>query len=278
MYEYEKIITDKHLPIKLQHFFIEKEEHAMHKHWHKSLEIIIPVHGTVKLWINGKQAKVKRGDIYIINSRDVHQMYWIEDTSYYEGYCLQIDYQYMLASNPRLKYIYFNNPKDKRMTNTIIRIIDVIVRAYNKHNENTLLYIESHILLLLYVLCENLGVYQDDQVKEKSNDKRIHDIVSYMEIHYYEDLTIESIANHFHLSTRYLSTIFKEQLGISPKEYLTRYRLKKAEESLVETNYTIIDIAMSHGFSNLNSFFREFKKHYGQTPLQYRKMNVRFYI
>ena len=61
------------------------------------------------------------------------------------------------------------------------------------------------------------------------------------------------------------------QFGISPQEYLKRYRLEISKRRLDYTELSVADIVREIHFSSIAAFHREFKKLYGQTPSQYRR-------
>ena len=65
---------------------------------------------------------------------------------------------------------------------------------------------------------------------------------------------------------------FRALLGVSPIEYLLRLKLERARELLVTTNDNIDAIAYNTGFEYGNYFARQFKKHYGMQPGEYRKL------
>ena len=68
MIQYEKIELDYQLPIKLLDIYFEDHHTKTAKHYHNSIEILIPVLGTLKLFLNDKEILIPQGSLYIINS------------------------------------------------------------------------------------------------------------------------------------------------------------------------------------------------------------------
>ena len=73
------------------------------------------------------------------------------------------------------------------------------------------------------------------------------------------------------LTPRRMTDIFKQEYGVTPKEYADSLRLRAAKEMLAATQDRVIDVAYQAGFSSLAAFNRFFKQQTGQTPTQYRK-------
>ena len=271
MYQYEKIQADSHLPIKLYDFYLEKESHEMVKHWHNGLEIVIPVIGSLNIWLNNNEFILPDGEILIINSRDIHQLYWTEDTDIYKGYSIQIKYDYIKKCCNVDGDIRFKQPKDDNIIKYLKKTIFRIIQAYEMSSKFTSILIESEIMMLLFILCNNLIEDHHDHIKSQKYKKQIVDMVDYLEIHYKENLSIEIVADHFNMSERYFSKFFKDHMGISPKKYLNLFRLKKVTDLLEETDYPVIDIAYANGFTSLSSFYNLFNHTFGKTPAEYRK-------
>ena len=73
------------------------------------------------------------------------------------------------------------------------------------------------------------------------------------------------------LSTCYFSRLFKQVKGWSFTEYLTHVRMEEARKLLVNTSYSVAEIAMRVGFRDARYFSQVFKKHVGKTPELYRR-------
>lgn len=95
-------------------------------------------------------------------------------------------------------------------------------------------------------------------------------IIDYIDHNFQSDIYLETIAEQFHTSSKYLSRLIKNHLGISFGDYLARLRIEKAKELLTETDMAINDIVEKAGFNSRNTFIRTFKKHVGMVPSEYR--------
>ncbi|WP_254285403.1 cupin domain-containing protein, partial [Thomasclavelia ramosa] len=127
MYKYEKVEHDNELPTKLHDFYIEDNiGEPIEKHWHRSIEILIPLYGSFILWINGNKVKITAGNIYIINSQDIHAIQAIEGERIYKGYALQIKYDYLRESYHDIDKIYFQQPNQQINKLLMAKIIDII--------------------------------------------------------------------------------------------------------------------------------------------------------
>lgn len=83
-------------------------------------------------------------------------------------------------------------------------------------------------------------------------------------------VTVEELAARQHISRKYLSALFDRYEGVSPKQYLTRLRLERAEVLLASTAYPVTDIAGSVGYPDVLAFSRFFRTHTGMSPTEYR--------
>ena len=274
---YEKIELDKNLPIKLIYFYYDKPINSKIRHWHRSLEIIIPIIGyTVIEEINNgvhNKFKIQKGDFYVINCRSIHSFDAANRSPLYEGYALQISYEYLDSLCTIDKY-HFNQPnlEDK---DEILNVLMNIISCYKIDETFINIRIRSLIDQLIYLLMKKTSKNNEKylSIKSNKNSNRINHIMKYINNHYNENITVSDIADHLEMSRTYLSKLFKNNMGINIKEYISNIRLQHAIDDLIMTDYPIIDIALNNGFPNIKSFNSYFKKEYKQSPLEYRKHN-----
>ncbi|WDV04928.1 MULTISPECIES: bifunctional transcriptional activator/DNA repair enzyme AdaA [Lysinibacillus] len=98
-------------------------------------------------------------------------------------------------------------------------------------------------------------------------------ITEYIDQHFTEKLTLDSLASICHGSPYHMHRTFKKIKGITPVEYIQLVRVHTAKKYLIQTNKAIGDIAISVGMTNTPYFITLFKKKTGLTPAQFRQMS-----
>ena len=96
-------------------------------------------------------------------------------------------------------------------------------------------------------------------------------ILEYINLHYAEDLCLESMALMTETSPKYFSNFFKKAIGTNFVEYLNKVRIQHAKELLKNTDTLVSDIGEKVGYANSSTFTSTFKKYSGISPLEYRK-------
>ena len=104
----------------------------------------------------------------------------------------------------------------------------------------------------------------------EGREERIVEIISCIK-NDYKNVTLDTLAETFHLSKPYLSKYIKDKAGMTFQEAVRKERMKKARGLLRETSLTVEAVAAEVGYENVEHFNRLFKKSYHMTPVQYRK-------
>lgn len=99
------------------------------------------------------------------------------------------------------------------------------------------------------------------------------DVISYINDHICEQLTLQTLADKAGLSPFYFTRLFKKETGYTPHEYIILSRINIAKFFLKSTAYSIKEICFSSGFSSESSFCTTFRKICGMTPSEYRENN-----
>ena len=104
---------------------------------------------------------------------------------------------------------------------------------------------------------------------ENTGSERIRKVIEYLNENYNQDLSLQSIADHFHIHKVYLSRSFKEETGINLNSYLSFLRIEKAKLLLCMKTYRTNEIAYMVGFNNTQNFYNVFRKLVGCSPSDY---------
>lgn len=118
-----------------------------------------------------------------------------------------------------------------------------------------------------------INVIREIKVKHKDRtSSTITLIKEYINQHYTEDISLDKLSKVFDLSPSYLSQLFKNEVGISYIEYLTKKRIDYAKRLLMESEQSVGEICTMVGYLDQKHFFRTFKKHTKMSPTEYRKL------
>ena len=104
--------------------------------------------------------------------------------------------------------------------------------------------------------------------------KDLQQVQEYLDRHFREKLTLDSVAKTFYMSKYYLAHRIRQQLGVTLLEYLQHRRVSHAKQLLRFSDLTIEEIARDCGMEDPNYFSRTFRKVEGISPARYRKMWV----
>jgi len=139
----------------------------------------------------------------------------------------------------------------------------------NFENATSLLQLQHNILGSLKYLSEQMF-----NRREGHADETFIQVKAYMLEHFASDLQLNQVADFVHLHPNYFSTLFRQKIGMTFREYLRKIRIDAAKEYIIDGNYTIGVIAEKVGYGDTAHFFRAFKNVTGMTPKTYKKRNA----
>ncbi|MCT4686451.1 response regulator transcription factor [Vallitalea sp.] len=101
--------------------------------------------------------------------------------------------------------------------------------------------------------------------------KIIREIISYCNNNFDKTINLVDLAEHFHISSSYLSQLFSKEVGTPLSKYLTNLRIEKAKEILKTSNLRVYEIAEMVGYCDVKYFLKVFKKNVGVSPQVFRE-------
>ena len=248
---------------------------SLHRHFHLSCEMVFVESGKAEFIIDGQRYLAQKNSVVFINSYEHHEVNIIEQPYHRYFTMVQVDELERALSSSVLPGIFKNRPAGfihcvslDEFGEEPGRLFAALFREeagdapYAKQMVKGLL---EQILILVYRACP-----QNFVARENSASSRVREIQRYIEQHFTEEIRIAELAERFFVNHCYLTHIFKEQVGYSPKQYILLNRLSYAKELLETTDLQISQISCQCGFGDTNNFIRSFREWFGIAPNQYR--------
>ncbi len=183
-----------------------------------------------------------------------------------------IDYMYVMQRAEAFKkYIYHFSPAHfHQVESKFLRLLEeTMAERYGSDASR-------HICLCDLILTINRIIYEEEHIKVGSDELTLfQNIISYIEEHLEEPLSLEDIAGTFFVSKYYVAHLFKDSLGISLHQYIIKKRLEECREAIVGGK-SITGTYEAFGFRDYSSFFKAFKKEYGISPKEYQNIYINF--
>jgi len=253
-------------------------------HWHEEIEIIYIESGEFLIHINWNPYTAKAGEVFFINSAEVHQITATTENSIHYAILfnpkiLKFEWHDPLGQKPllslinqRLKFLPHVNDQTE-LNSQIIKEIKHIIAVEENNKPSRTMMIKSALLEIFSLLIDHESVVKEEIILKKDRDKAklARKIMTYVNDFYSQKLSIEKIANELNLSPSHFSKVFKTIFEQTFVEYLTNVRIEKACIFLGQTDMFIIDISLNVGFDNFSYFIKKFKKIKGMTPGAYRQ-------
>lgn len=124
--------------------------------------------------------------------------------------------------------------------------------------------------LLLNIIDNNLTF----NIDYKYYNTYIRKSIRYIHENYNKNITIDEISDYLNINKSYFCNLFKESTGVTFSYFLNYLRIEKSKNLLLNTDLSLLDIAIEVGYNSQNYFTIIFKKYLNQTPSQYRKKGL----
>lgn len=246
-------------------------------HWHKAVELLLFVKGKVTCNFENTNRQFKRGDIYIINSHEVHETKCTRNAVYL---CIHIDPYMMCHFVPTFDQMRFSLAFDaedqtraiayeqlRSHMQEILRQTEETTEPAHKLERQARLYAVAALLVKYF--SHPLAV--EETKLQRSDMTRLEPLLEYIQLHHSEELPLDEAVDFMGLNKEYFCRLFKKNMGVSYLQYVYQVRTTAVCRELETTEDPIGEIAERHGFRDskmLNQYFREI---YGCTPSEKRK-------
>lgn len=155
--------------------------------------------------------------------------------------------------------------------NKVIRMFEDMLYEYEHYDSNSEFIIEGILNHLIITILREGKIAESANLQLNIQDDTITGILSYFDLHYAENPSIEALAGIAGLSESHFMKRFRECVGSSYKTYLNCYKIRLAQSILLNTQKPISQISEELGFCNANYFCKIFSRICGKSPREFRK-------
>lgn len=261
-------------------FFIEyiKQTHQTNmtvQHYHDTYEIYLHISGERKLFLNDICYTLRKGDLAIFKP---FQLHYTEsgNTNCYE--------RYVLNFAPKSLSFFLNEAEIhmlfEKLDSCVIHLNNDQFQTLYRYFKQITKFVEHKSFLsqkLLYSAVFQLVMEISDLpeinevVTTQSIPTEIAKVIHYINNHYQENIDLDSLSFHVHMSKYHFCRVFHQTTGATFLEYLYNVRLTKVHRLLFDTKIPLKEIAMKTGFTSTAHLSRIFRQVYHVSPREFRK-------
>jgi len=258
------------------------EDNIYERHCHNGYELLYIIKGEGTYVVEGTEYQIKPNTLLIARPCEFHcispdkNMEYERDVLIFNEHALYNSTvaELSMLTQPATKsgVIYFT---DQNKISAICAIFKQMKdtetmfegRKNKKEKEETML--SSLLTQLLLILS-----LEDSITNERDEHELMHNVMSYVNRHLFDELSLDRIAQRFFISKYYLCRAFKEYAGISLFSYITAKRIVMADQ-LIERGESATEAAYKVGFGSYSSFYRAYIKQNGHPPVrEYTKKQI----
>ena len=247
--------------------------------WHNEMEIV-HTKAELALYINDTCHEAAPGDVFFINPRQIHSAVRRGPG---EVYAVVFDLNLLRMPDPgapsnqlideilRQSKRFVTKPeRDSALYRKTLELFENI----EEYSRKPIRYgAESYSLLsCLYgimAVCLKTDSFAELSDKSRGSMRYVMELIDYINEHYREPLTAETLSKQMNLSPTYLYSLFRTYLGVTPLNYINSVRLREAY-GLLEEGRSVTEAASAVGIPNVSYFIKLFKSATGVTPFQWK--------
>ena len=247
-------------------------------HHHDFYEVDFLISGDVTYVIESRVYHVQPGQMLIINPRELHQVYIQSDAAPYERYMLWIAPGLLQSlssdqtdlcrcfdmSRPNYGNLLHLSAEQQR---TIPSMMGALLHEQEQPAYGSDL-LRQNLLTELMVHINRLADLPATVIEDAGGETVVAQVINYINTHYHEPLSLDSLAERFFVSKYHLSHEFTKQMGTGIYQFIQRKRLLIARQLLAQGQKPVEVYALC-GFGDYPAFFRAFRKIYGLSPREY---------
>ncbi len=242
-------------------------------HWHPELEFVYMIDGSLNVMMNGQEKTIHDDEFYFCDSKQLHYTRVPDNKANYRYIVLLISNEFLRRFHSECIFDITDTDAYLGIKRQLKKLVDIALQPEEKHTSGSL---DLKKNIVIFEICDILlsrCISTDPKyiVTAANYGKYAKTIIDYVGKNYTKDLSLTFLSELVGLTPQYLSKYFKKETNMGINQYINLVRLENANKYLLNSNDTIMDVALEHGFADVKTYVRACKATYGMTPSQIRK-------
>lgn len=259
------------------------QQNDFQEHDHHFFELVYVTSGTAEHTLNGSRSILKPNDFFFIDLGSYHSFEhaknlelinclflpeFIDETL--QG-CDSLD---ALLHSSMIRYSRLTvgqtwadrifHDENGKIGTLLSEMVDEYEHKQFGSNEIFRCHLKEILIFTLRMLVQPAKAYSDSIINE---------VISFVNKHYHKPLTLQTFCDQTHYNLSYISRRFKQETGMTFREYVQKIRIEKACELLAGSDMTVSEIARAVGYDDIQFFHSVFKRLLHMTPKEYQKLS-----
>lgn len=251
-------------------------------HWHNELEILYPLSGKADIQLSQSTHSLLKRHLLVVESGCLHSTH--SETGSAMFLCIHISKDVLRDYLPELDTLHITCSPDIVTDDNfkqyleLCQMLDNLTKLYIREAPAFYLEADGIVLQIMGRLAEYFSSPSapDLSPADTLSSERIHQIITFVEEHFHEPITLDDAAGLLGLGREYFCRFIKKNMGMTFLQYLNEIRASHVYYDLIYTDLPVMEIMEKNGFTNQKLFNRTFRSLYGCTPTEARKQGLSY--
>ena len=264
---YDPIISRLNLKEILSSYYqIRKGSYQSGREKNSFYELIYVDHGEMDVTVDDETYHMQKYDLMLYHPGQKHSLETTEDSS-----CSYMSIAFTMDTGIKgnLKNRVFHTRKD--LYQTLTRFMKAIQEDTPLNMELAMLHLKEVLILLYQFDGEEKPAGQETTLQSHYDDTMLNEILVFIHNNVYASYTVEDLCQKFSISRSSLQALFRANLGMTPKQYISELKLNEAKKLISQHEHTISHVSDLLGFTSIHYFSRRFKSYFGIAPSEYAR-------